>query len=116
MALSLACIAGVSALVIAGAQWRLTQSRAATTRWQVQAAEVLAQSAIERGLVDIAAGRAPTTDTLDLPPGTATVVRPTVAVLRGCGTVAAQIVCLDAALQGDRVLRITPARAAPGTR
>lgn len=110
LALTLACIAAISALVIAGAQWRLTQHRAATTRWQVQAAEVLAQSAIERGRLDLSTRRRLTAEILDLPPGTATVSRPAPDRLRGCGTVKAQTVCLDAELQGDRVLRVVPVR------
>ena len=109
LALTLACIAAVGALIVAGAQWRLTQSRAAATRWHVQAAEVLAQSAIERGLADLIAGRTPTTDPLDLPPGTATVTQPNANTVRGCGTVDGQTVCLDATVQGMRVLRVTPA-------
>lgn len=109
LALTLACIAAIGALIVAGAQWRLTQSRAATARWHLQAAEVLAQSAIERGAFDLSRGRAITTDTLQLSPGTATITRPAPDRLRGCGAVKAQTICLLAELDGARVKRVTVA-------
>lgn len=110
LALFVACVAGIGALVVTHAQWRLTQRDAATVRWAQRAAEVLARSALERGIADLRAQRALPAGPFALPPGTATVKR-TDAGLEGCGTVKARTACLRAELVGDRLGRVTLAPA-----
>lgn len=106
LVLFVACIAAIGALVVVHAQARLNQRDAATVRWAQTAAEVLAQSALERGLADLRAKRALPTAPFALAPGEATVER-TADGLKGCGTVKARRICLTAPVVEGELGRIT---------
>lgn len=100
LALFLACVAGVGALVAAGAQWRLSQQRAAAQRWQVQAAEVLAESALVQAAADRRAGSVQAAS-IELAPGVASVTPLKGDRVRACGQVKTQRICRDARWTGD---------------
>jgi Tfp pilus assembly protein PilX len=108
LALTLICMAGVGALVAAGAQWRLSQQRAAQQRWAVQAAEVLAQSALVQAEADLRAGRALSMANIQLEPGDATLEQVDKKTVRGCGRVKQETVCLTGTWTGQQ-MRITGA-------
>lgn len=102
LVLFLACVGAIGALVVVHARWRLTQRAVATTRWQRAAAEVLARSALERGIADLRGKRPLPAAPFALAPGQAT-VQATAAGLEGCGVVKAQRICLRAPVVDGRL-------------
>lgn len=106
LVLFVACVAAIGALVVVHADGRLNQRDAATVRWHQTAAEVLAQSALERGIADLRAKRALPTGPFALAPGEATIER-TAEGLKGCGVVKARRICLHSAVADGRLGRTT---------